>query len=90
LQVPLDEFNPDNGPNSSFPVVSDSGQLQSRDGKGITVDWVYRALPTVERIQVRAIVDNRPTRWFEAKVDGGFAYCRSSPQASSDHRCPSS
>jgi hypothetical protein len=74
MQVPLDEFNPDNGPNSSFPVVSESGQSQKRDENGITVEWVYRALPAVERIQVRAIVDDKPTRWFEAKVDGGFAY----------------
>ena len=74
MQVPLDEFNPDNGPNSSFPVVSESGHSQKHDENGITVEWVYRALPAVERIQVRAIVDDRPTRWFEAKVDGGFAY----------------
>ena len=74
MQVPLDEFNPDNGPNSSFPVVSDSGMSQRRDANGITVEWVYRALPAVERIQVRAIVDDKPTRWFEATVDGGFAY----------------
>ncbi len=23
---------------------------------------------------MRAIVDGKPTRWFEGKVDGGFAY----------------
>ena len=74
MHVPLDEVNPDNGPNAAFPVVSDSGHSQGIDQKGVSVEWAYRTLPTVERIQVRAIVDNRPTRWFEAKVDGGFAY----------------
>ena len=72
--VPLDEVNPDNGPNAAFPVVSDSGHTQRIDQKGVSVEWAYRAVPTVERIQVRAIVDGRPTRWFEGKVDGGFAY----------------
>ena len=74
LHVPLDRVNPDVGPNSSFPVVADSGQTQGIDGQGVWVEWAYRALPTVERIQVRAVVGNQPTRWFEAKVDGGFAY----------------
>ena len=72
--VPLDEVNPDNGPNAAFPVVSDSGHSQGIDQKGVSVEWAYHAVPTVERIQVRAIVDGRPTRWFEGKVDGGFAY----------------
>jgi hypothetical protein len=72
--VPLDEVNPDNGPNAAFPVVSDSGHTQRIDQKGVSVEWAYHAVPTVERIQVRAIVDGRPTRWFEGKVDGGFAY----------------
>jgi hypothetical protein len=72
--VPLDEVNPDNGPNAAFPVVSESGHTQRIDQKGVSVEWAYRAVPTVERIEVRAIVDGRPTRWFEGKVDGGFAY----------------
>ena len=74
VHVPLDKVNPDVGPNSSFPVVADAGWTQRMDGKGVGVEWTYRARSTVERIQVRALAGNQPTRWFEAKVDGGFAY----------------
>ena len=74
VHVPLDKVKPDVGPNSSFPVVADAGWTQRTDGQGVGVEWTYRARSTVDRIQVRAVVGNQPTRWFEAKVDGGFAY----------------
>jgi hypothetical protein len=74
MQFPLDEVNPDNGPNAAFPVVTDSGWSEGVDQKGVTAEWTYRARPEIERIQVRAIIEDQPTRWFEAKVDGGFAY----------------
>jgi hypothetical protein len=69
----LDDVNPDNGPNAAFPVVTDSGWSETVDRNGLTVEWTYRTRPEIERIQVRAIVEDQPTGWFEAKVDGGFA-----------------
>jgi hypothetical protein len=74
--IPLDEFNPEVGPNASFPVVTDSGQGSGLDQDGATSEWSFRALSSVQRIQVRAVVDDQPRRWFEAEVHGGFAYLR--------------
>ena len=74
MQVSVDEFAPEIGPNSTFPVITDSGQGSGLDQDGATSEWIFRALSSVDRIQVRAVVDDRPRRWFEAEVHGGFAY----------------
>lgn len=74
LYVPLDTFDPEIGPNASFPVITDSGQGGGVDQYGTTSDWVFRALDSVDRIQVRAVVDGKPKRWFEGEVHGGFAF----------------
>lgn len=72
--VSLDEVNPEIGPSSSFPVVSDAGVGTGLDNRGVTAEWTFRALPSVARIQVRAVLANKPQRWFEAEVHGGLAF----------------
>ena len=60
-------------PNAATPVVTRPGG-QSGDSRGVQVGWVYRALPSVKRIQVRALVEGRSTRWFESEVHEGLAF----------------
>jgi hypothetical protein len=70
--TPLEDDGP-NGPNASFPIVTEPGS-QSADQEGTSAEWIYRALPTVRRVQVRALVEGRSTRWFEGEVREGLAF----------------
>jgi hypothetical protein len=72
--VPLDETDPAVGPNPEFPIITESGVTQRADQRGATAEFIYRALPSVRRVQVRALVEGKSTRWFEGEVRGGFAF----------------
>lgn len=61
------------GPNPSAPIVTEPG-TQSGDSKGVAAEWVYRALPSVRRVRVRALIEGRSTRWFESEVHEGLAF----------------
>ena len=73
LLVPLDPVDPSVGPNATNPVVAAGGTV-SGDRDGTTQEWLIRTLPSVVRVQVRAVVKDKPRPWFEAEVHGGFAY----------------
>jgi hypothetical protein len=72
--VPLDEIDPAVGPNPEFPIITDSSVTHRADQKGAGAEFIYRALPSVRRVQVRALVEGKPTRWFEGEVREGFAF----------------
>jgi hypothetical protein len=60
-------------PSAKTPVITRPGSQRGENG-GVQVQWVYRALPSVKRIQVRALIEGRSTRWFESEVHEGLAF----------------